>query len=167
MTTVDTLILDLINSGRQATPDEVTAIIAHVAQAPFATYLSRVPVKIRTGLAKIGKPISVFKMRNVEWHLLQRIYLDEQWPRGTTEEGYVADLQKAVLHPHVKVWTYSYSGYPALGFLAPSHVQNAPRPESYIFVVYSPIFATLTTGFQASGIESVFSKEMTHVIQHR
>jgi len=41
--TADDIILELIATGRQATSDEVDAIIAHVAQAPFATYLARVP----------------------------------------------------------------------------------------------------------------------------
>jgi hypothetical protein len=37
MPDVDALILDLIATGRRATPEEVADIVAHVAQAPFAT----------------------------------------------------------------------------------------------------------------------------------
>lgn len=78
MTTVDDLILNLIETGRQASAEEVTAIIAHVAQAPFASYLAQVPSPVRSGLAQVGIVLPPGKVRAVEWHLLKRIYLDQQ-----------------------------------------------------------------------------------------
>lgn len=49
MLTVDELILELIETGRQASTEELAALIDHIAQAPFATYLSHVPFKVRVG----------------------------------------------------------------------------------------------------------------------
>jgi hypothetical protein len=39
----DTLIIELIESGQRATDEEVSQIMAHVAQAPFASRLVRPP----------------------------------------------------------------------------------------------------------------------------
>lgn len=132
MSSVDALILDLIATGRRATPDEVTAIVQHVAQAPFASYLSRIPPNNRAELVKLGVVLPPGKMRAVAWHLLKRIYLDEQWPLDTTEDQLVVDLHQAILHPEVEIRTYRYSGYPYVGFMAPSHVQDVPDPKRFL-----------------------------------
>lgn len=162
----DALILELIDTGRQATADELKAIIEHVAQAPFATYLSRVPGRVRRPLAQMGI-VTPARMPSVEWHLLERVYLDEQWPVGATVAQYMADLQQAVRHPDVQVWTYRYYGEPFAGFLAPSHVQQVPQPEAYIFVSYSPTYDTITTGYQTSGIAVALRQGCTDILQHR
>ena len=54
MTPIDALILTLIDKQRQATKNELAAILDHVAQAPFAGYRSHVPKPVRTGLKKLG-----------------------------------------------------------------------------------------------------------------
>lgn len=54
MTTVDGLILKLIDTGRQSSAEEVAAIVTHVAQAPFATYLAKVPNQLRRLLTAKG-----------------------------------------------------------------------------------------------------------------
>lgn len=166
MTAIDDLILNLIETGRQASAEEVAAIVAHVAQAPFATYLSRVPANLRERLAQKGVILPT-RLSSLERHLVKRIYEEEQWPVGTTAEGYVGDLQKAVVHPLVQIWTYRYFGQPFVGFLAPSHVQGAIKPEPYIFVAYSPEHQTLTTGYQASGSHRIFTNEYTDVVRHQ
>lgn len=106
-------------------------------------------------------------MPSVEWHLLERVYLDQQWPPGTTVAQYVDDLHRAILHPDVEVWTYRYFGQPFAGFLSPSHVQGLPGSEQYIFVAYSPVFGTLTTGYQTSGRQKVFDVRCTDLVRHR
>jgi len=67
----------------------------------------------------------------------------------------------------VPAWTYRYAGHAYTGFMAPSHVQQVPRPELYIFVADSPVFSTITTGYQASSVASVFYKGVTDVVQHK
>jgi len=130
------LILDLITTTRRATPAELGQIIAHVSQAPFASYLSRVPKKVRRGLKAFGMTLPASKMKSVEWHLLQRIYIDLQWPIGTTEVQFVFDLHQAILHPQVQIWTYRYYNQAYAGFLAPSHVQNVPKPLTWPIALF-------------------------------
>lgn len=166
MPAVNDLILDLIATARQATPEEVADIVAHVAQAPFATYLARVPNKLRRLLAKRGMTLPA-KLPSLEIHLLKRVHDERQWPIGTTADQYVADLHQAVSHPDVQVWTYRYFGQPFAGFLAPSHVQSSPKPEAYIFVAYSPMHGTITTGYQASDASQVFDRGYTDLLQHQ
>lgn len=166
MTTADVIILDLIATARQATPDEVAVIIAHVAQASFVTYLSRVPIRVREGLGHYGLNCPA-RMSNIEWHLLERVYLDEQWPPGTTVAEYVHDLHQAIKHAEVEVWTYRYFDRPYAGFFSPSHVQGLPGSEPYLFVAYSPVFGTLTTGYQTAARQNVFDVNCRVLIQHR
>jgi hypothetical protein len=163
---VNTLILSLVTSQRKTTVTEIDAIIAHVATAPFATYLARVPKDLQLLLAEKGVQVPT-KLPSVEWHLLKRIYDDRQWPEGVTIQEYVADLQRAILHPQVGVWTYQYFQRPYASFLAPSHVTDAPLPLPYIFVVYDPYFGTITTGYQASGYGTVFDSNCSRIVRHR
>lgn len=166
VSTINQLILELIDSDRRATSDEAEAMIAHVAQAPFASYLSRVPGRIRRPLAQLGILIPR-KMPNVEWHLLERVHLDQQWPVGTTTSQYLADLHQAVQHPYAQMWTYYYYEKPHVAFLAPSHIEHVPKPEAYIFVCYSPIFDSITTGYQASSPLAAFGPSCERLIQHK
>ncbi|HYN89462.1 MAG TPA: hypothetical protein VER55_13080, partial [Ardenticatenaceae bacterium] len=101
MRTTDDLILDLLSTGRRATHVEVAEIVAHVGQAPFATRLSHVPTSVRKQLHEAGVNLPAGKIRAIDWHLLKRVYLDEQWPGGTTEAEFVADLHQAVSHTQV------------------------------------------------------------------
>ena len=165
MLTVDELILELIETSRQASMEELAVIIMHVVHAPFATYLSRVPIELRQLLAQRGIVVPA-RLSSLQRHLFKRIYDEEQWPTDTTADQYIADLHQAIVHPIVQIWTYRYLGQPFVGFLAPSHVQNATRPERYIFVAYSPVYKTLTTGYQASNAQSIFTIEYTDLVRH-
>lgn len=83
-------------------------MIAHVAKAPFATYLARVPNDLRRALEQ--KDITApAKLPSIEWHLLKRIYDEQQWPETTTVDRYITDLHQSILHPTVGIWTYQYS----------------------------------------------------------
>lgn len=73
MAVADNIIQNLIDIGRLATADEIDMLIAHVAQAPFATYLARVPKDLRELLQEQGI-LTAVKLPSVEWHLLKRIY---------------------------------------------------------------------------------------------
>jgi hypothetical protein len=54
MMDIDALIIELIESGRQATDEELSQIVAHVAQAPFASRLVRPPRWWREALGRLG-----------------------------------------------------------------------------------------------------------------
>lgn len=166
MTAIDDLILKLIETGRQASAEEVAAIIAHVARAPFATYLAKVPNQLRRLLIEKGVELPV-RLSSLAVHWLKRVVEEEQWPTGTTDVQYVADLQKAILHPHVQIWSYRYYRQPFVGFLSPSHIQGVKGARVFIFVVYSPLYGTITTGYQASSVDEIFTNDYTDVKQQR
>lgn len=54
MMDVDALIIELVESGRRATGEELSQIVAHVAQAPFASRLVRPPRWWREALGRRG-----------------------------------------------------------------------------------------------------------------
>lgn len=106
--TANELILDLCMTRRPATAEEITTVVTHVAQAPFATYLVRVPVQLQEALAMYGIQLSG-KQPSLEQHLLKRIYDEKQWPVGTSPERYVADLHQAILQwisYAIDAWSY-------------------------------------------------------------
>jgi hypothetical protein len=150
---VDRLIAELVEKRRQASDQELAQILEHVAQADFSS--RSLPVDERLwGISYRGQILDrESRLPSVEGHLLKRIYVEEQWPEGTTIEEYVADLRRAVRHPQAQVWTYWHAGSPCVGILAPSHVQNVRQPQAHIFVVYDARFSRLRTGFQASGAD--------------
>lgn len=166
MADIDTIIIDLVSTGRQASDGELRSLIAHVAQTPFATYLSKVPGRVRRPLTQLGQRIPP-RMPSVEWHLLERVYVDQQWPVGTTVLQYLTDLHNAVQHPAIQVWTYRYFGIPCAGFLAPSHIQQVPKPEAYIFVTYNSQFSVIVTGYQASSAATAMGQGCIDIVQHR
>ncbi len=163
---IDTLIVELIESGRQATDDELSRIVAHMAQAPLASRLIRPPGWLREELARLGITMPA-RVPAGEAHLLKRIYYDRQWLVSTTIDQFVADLRLAIRHRDARVWTYEYFGEPCVGLLALSHIRGTPGAKPYIFVVYSARYRTLTTGYQASGPETVFNDKHQRLTQHR
>ena len=163
---IDALIIELIESGRRATGEELSQIMAHVAQAPFASRLVRPPRWWQEALARRGIAVPA-RVPASEAHLLKRIYYDQQWPVSTTTDQFVADLRLASRHPDVHVWTYEYFGEPCIGLLAPSHIRGTSGAKPYIFVAYSARYGTLTTGYQASGPETIFNEKHQRLSQHR
>jgi len=164
---IDALIVELIESGRRATEDKLSQIVAHVAQAPFASRLVKISPGLQEAFAMaLGKPVPR-QLPSIEFHLLKRIHLEQQWPVGTTARQYVTDLHLAVRHPVARIWTYEYRTEPMVGFLAPSQIQNAPQPEAFVFVAYNARYGAITTGFQASGPGAIFGKEHQRLTQQR
>jgi len=163
---IDALIIALIESRRRATDEELSQLVAHVAQAPFASRLVRPPHWWREALARRGIAVPA-RVPASEAHLLKRIHYDQQWPVGTTTDQFVADLRLAIRRPDARVWTYEYFGEPYIGLLAPSHIRGTPGAKSYIFVAYSARYGTLTTGYQASGPETIFNEKHQRLTQHR
>lgn len=65
------------------------------------------------------------------WHLLKRIYVDQDWPTGASQEDLDCDIRETVLHPETDIYIYGYyrTDPPRLqwGFL---------NPQTGIAVVY-------------------------------
>jgi hypothetical protein len=167
MTQVDQLIHSLVASNRPATAEEQQQIIAYVAQIPVSARPVTINRWLRQTLQARGCQVPSGKQPAVAVHLLKRIYFDGQWLAGTTVEQFTRDLHQAVQHPDVQLWTYRWLGEACAGLLAPSHVQHVPHPETFIFVAYSADHGTITTGFQASGPETIFTHAVAQLRRHR
>ena len=56
---IDALIIELIESGRQTMDEELSQIVAYVAQAPFASRPVQISPRLRDEFAAIlGKPVA-------------------------------------------------------------------------------------------------------------
>jgi hypothetical protein len=58
------------------------------------------------------------------WHLLKRVYVDQDWPEGVSEEDLYRDIQATVQHSDTDIYVYGYyrTDPPRLqwGFLNPA-----------------------------------------------
>ena len=167
MNRVAQLVLTLIDANRQATHEELQRILTHVAQAPFSARPLKINRWLRHELEARGVRVPSERLPSVEIHLLKRIYLDRQWPPGTSVNQFIADLHQAVQHPQVQAWTYRWLEEPFAGFLAPSHVQNVPHPEAFIFVAYNANYDVIQTGFQASSPDAIFTDAFENLTRHK
>ena len=157
MMDIDALIVEFIESGRRATDEELSQIVAYVAQAPFASRPVRISPRLRDAFAAaLGKPVPR-RLPSIEFHLLKRTHLERQWPVGTTARQYVTDLYLAVRHPAARIWTYEYRAEPMVGFLAPSQVQSAPKPEAFVFVTTMRVMEPSPPAFKPA--DQVLSSE--------
>ena len=163
----DSLIRRLIFEQRQATEQEMAQIIAHVAQQPVSSFPRKINLWLRQEFDALGIQAPSGKLSSVQIHLFKRIYYDGQWSPNTTIAQFEADMHQAVQHPEIQFWTYQWLGEHFAGFMAPSHIRNVPHPEQFIFVAYVADYGTIKTGFQASGIDTIFTDEFEHLVQHR
>ena len=42
------------------------------------------------------------------WHLLKRVYVDQDWPSGTTLENLNKEAQAAIQNPETEIYLYGY-----------------------------------------------------------
>ena len=157
----------LITGQRQATHEEILQIIAQVARRPIATYPVKMTFWLRQEFEMKGVSVPNTKLSSAQIHLMKRIHYDGQWPVDTTVAQFEADLHIAVQHPAVQIWTYRWANEHFAAFMAPSHVRNVQEPEDFIFVAYSADYGTIKTGFQASGVHTIFTDEFEHLVRHR
>lgn len=139
----------------------------HVAQQSVSSALRKMNLWLREELDILGIQTSPGKLPSAQLQLFKRIYYDGQWPLNTTVSQFEADLHKAVQHPEVQLWTYQWFGENFAGFLAPSHIHNVPNPEQFIFVAYVADYGKIKTGFQASGIDKIFTDEFALIVRHK
>ena len=152
----DRLIRDLLARQRPATDEEVAAIIARLASAPFSERIVPVPRDYR-GLRYQGLPLSSHE-RALRMHLAVRVVEDKQWREGTTEEMYVADLHEAASDPTSRLLIYQRRGGPIAAMLGPNNLpaeRLGIAPQPLIFVIYSADRSTIISGYQASAINAL------------
>lgn len=102
--TVDRLIRELIRTGRDAAPHEVTRSIDRIATAEFDRRTVRIPI--------VERGIEYDNRRLLPWddalfaHLVRRVVRDAQWVSGTTTDQYECDLLAAARGGGVRLAVY-------------------------------------------------------------
>lgn len=92
--------------GHVITPDVVREIIAKASIANWGTHLLRWRY---FDVAHEG--ITYHKdalIPTALWHLLKRIYVDQDWPPDTTQEQLDEDARTTVLDPSSEIYVYGY-----------------------------------------------------------
>ena len=165
---VDHLIAELLETDRDASPDDVRRIIERMATAPFDSRLTRVPISDR-GLAYQGHVVAA-RETSLVVHLVRRVLLDRQWAEGTTAEQYVTDLRRAVRSQHTSLAVYGRRGGRLAATLTRT-VQAVPASQRgpdwlpELLVVYSADRGMIVTGYQVSGRQVIHIPEGARWLQ--
>lgn len=128
----DVLIRDLIQTGRDATAEEIDQITKRMAGARFPS---------------------------LNAHLVKHVD-DEQWVTGTTEQEYLSDLQRAIQDESARLAVYKRRGGNLASVLAETEriVDERRRGldwEPLLFVAYSADRGIIVTGYQASSLSRI------------
>jgi hypothetical protein len=89
---------------------------------------------------------------------VKRVLVEEQWIEGTTAAKYLADLREAVRSPDARLVVYRRRGGPLAAVLAPNTVpvlRRGPKPQPFLYVVYSADRGIIVSGYQASGLAEI------------
>ena len=152
----DQLIRDLIDTGRQATPEEIARIIERMATVPFEPRVRRVRLRER-GASYLGQTLGPYA-RSLAYHLIKRVVLDKQWAEGTTEEQYVSDLRRAVRSPDARLVVYRRQSGAIAATLCPTSaalppVRRGTDAVALLLVVYSADRGIMISGYQISALD--------------
>lgn len=92
---VDRLIRELIQTGRDATPDEITEIRERASHADFNTERVRVAKRYRH-ISYQGRTVGN-REDALFLHLVERVKHDQEWVEGTTMDEYLDDIRRSAL----------------------------------------------------------------------
>jgi hypothetical protein len=149
---VDTLIRELLATGRAADPVEIDLIIARIAGAPFDPRLdAMIPTKDR-GLSYRGTTLGA-RDSALTYHLIKRVVGDRQWADGTTADQYVDDLHQAVRAADARLVLYRRRGGRIAAVLSRNRIDPVRRgldSSAWILIVFSADRGTIITGYQLS-----------------
>lgn len=153
---VDQLIRDLLVRERTANEEEIAAIIARLASAPFNDQLVSVPRMYR-GLHHPGPPLGN-RERSLRLHLTVRVVKDRQWSEETDESTFLDDLHEAVRHHAARLILYHRRGGALAAVLSPNNISRehlGPGALPLVYVIYSADRSTIVSGYQASDITTI------------
>lgn len=153
---VDRLIRELIQSGREATLEEVEQILARLATAPFNPRDRWVSTKER-GTRYRGQVLGA-RAASLTYHLTKRVVLEEQRADSTTADQYLADLRRAVRDPAGRLAIYERRGGHVAATIAPTErvvppARQGRRPQPWLLVIYLVDQGIILTAYQFSTLE--------------
>ena len=143
------LILQIAQSGREATDAEIEQVRADVAAAGFDPAAS-----MRAGLALDGLRWSGRLIRSNDWigndvrHYLRHVVAQREWPPTTTFRQYIDSLRATVSDGTGGIYLSRVAGTWSVAFLAQSASWRGMRGGEWILVEYRPSYGFWVTGFQ-------------------
>lgn len=92
--------------GHTITPELVRAVREDAANARWGTHL------LRWRYFEVSHE-GVTYHRNALipsglWHLLKRVYVDQDWPMDATQEDLERNIRETVRHPETEIYVYGY-----------------------------------------------------------
>ncbi|MBI2954242.1 MAG: hypothetical protein HYY30_08010 [Chloroflexi bacterium] len=151
------LIREWINPKRVPSEAEIRNVLEYVAKAPFRSAVTGVD-KVAQGQMFLGRRLNA-KEPSIVAHLAKRVLVESQWTESTTLDQYLADIHSVAGDPDVKMAVYVRRGKALyLGLLGRNRVPSerlGARPENYLWVVYSPDYGTIVSGYQVSGVANI------------
>ena len=154
----DYLVREILRTREPGTVEEAGRILKRIAVAPFMGEV-RVPPRHR-GLRYGDREVRA-REDSLFYHLAKRV--DEgQWAEGTTEEDYLEDLRSAAADPSARLVLYTLRGGNVAAVVADNPVpeeRRGPDALDRLFVAYSADRATIITGYQVSGTETLTLSE--------
>ncbi len=154
----DYLIREILRTREPATGEEAGRILQRIAGAPFMGEV-RVPPRHRS--LRYGDREVRVKEDSLFYHLAKRV--DEgQWAEGTTDDEYLEDLRSAAQDPSARLVLYTLRGGNVAAVVSDNPVpegRRGPDALDYLFVAYSADRATIITGYQVSGVETLTLSE--------
>lgn len=146
---VDRLILELAESRREATDEEIQRIREHVAGAGYQPgSMTKAGSRI-AGLVWEGETIrSSHRLDNALVHYLRHVVAQDEWPPGTTVAEYVANLRSVVEDPNGGILLTHPFGAWLLTFVSESHDPEHFNGRQWIAVGYGVDYGYWMTGYR-------------------
>lgn len=146
---VDQLIVNAATGARSLDSEQLLRVREHVSSAGFSSSRYLVGGRLEGIIWNSQALRRTDELTAAEVHYLRHGVLREEWPRGTTLEGYLQSLRGVILDPtsglltsiwHDRVWH--------LSILRRSGPVRGPEGHEWLLVEYEVATGRWTTAFQ-------------------
>jgi hypothetical protein len=164
-TDADRLILEAATGVRLLTRDQLQRVLEHVAQAGFNLRATETARSDLSGLRWQGRVLTASaRLRPDHRHFLKHVVVDQEWPIGTTLQGYVDSIRRVILDPSAGVFTNQYLGAASLGIVRESRELRGPDGHDWVLVQYRLGWGHWVTAFQPDkGLDEVLEPQWGNV----
>ena len=112
-------LIDTVTGQQLLTPNQLAALTATAARAPFAPDLLMADEALWGGFWHFDVIMPGYTFPALELALLRATRLDGHWPEETSSGAFLASLHAVVAHPLVGVWCTLLCNAPLAIFAAP------------------------------------------------
>ena len=143
---VDRLLLELADTGREVTPDEMQRIREHVASVMFSPQAATRPGSRGVGKVFRGRELtSQDRLTAGEAHYVWRL---QEWPEETSYTDYLRSIVEVVRDSATGVALTRYKNELQASFLRRSGNLRGPGGNEWLLVDYRPSAGHIVTAYQ-------------------